>query len=181
MAVRPTMASLISRVRQMIGDDAGDGQVFDDQTIQDELDGNRQQVTELWLSHEASRQGGELVYLNWLAPMGDWEADVVLLDAAYAELTPATSDLINGRWSFAETQTRVYVTGKSYDRYAAAAALLDAWAAKVKLKVNFQAGPTRVNLSEQFAALRTLACEFRERQRPTIGRLTRSDLNADDF
>ena len=62
-----------------------------------------------------------------------------------------------------------------YDAYAAAADLLEAWAAKEKLAFDFDADGQSFKRSQKAQALLELAREYRRQQRPLAGVLVRSD------
>lgn len=62
-----------------------------------------------------------------------------------------------------------------YDAYAAAADLLEAWAAKEKLAFDFDADGQSFKRSQKMRALLELAREYRRQQRPQQGVLVRSD------
>ncbi|MCX7670395.1 MAG: hypothetical protein N2439_10020, partial [Anaerolineae bacterium] len=125
MAVRATMADLITRIRLLINDPAGASQVFTDQQVQDALDRHRTEVRYLTLTAAETITAGAVDYLDYYADVGDWEADEALYDGAYALLTPSAADRLTGHWTFAASQPPpVLITGKHYDVYAAAADLL---------------------------------------------------------
>ncbi len=62
-----------------------------------------------------------------------------------------------------------------YDAYAAAADLLEAWAAKEKLAFDFDADGQSFKRSQKAQALLGLAREYRKKQLPQQGVLVRSD------
>jgi hypothetical protein len=170
------MADLITRTRRLIGDPAGASATFDDQAIQDALD-ERSAGVFLEPLRPAPSRSGQL--REYTATWGDWDGGVILEDAAGQQLAPATTDLLSGRWTFAQHTPACYLTGRTYDRYAAAADLLEAWAALAKLRVTASTGTKRVELSRQLPALLELAQTYRAKARPIVARLERADL-ADD-
>ncbi len=178
MAIRAGMAALIARVRGLIHDPAGAGQVFDDQAIQDALDARRSDVRRLELTTaETIFPGGASETRDYYAERGPWEDDVLLQGSDYATLTPETPDLMMGHWAFAkDTPPPVYLTGKTYDVYAAAADLLEAWAAKQKLAFDFSADGAKFHRSQAVGALTELAARYRRQQRPRMGRQIRGDV-----
>lgn len=176
MPVRTTMADLIARTRRLIGDPAGGAAVFDDQAVQDALDERAARVHLEPLRPAPSRTGQTREHV---AAWGDWEDGERLEDAAGAVLTPASVDRIGGRWTFAGHTPACFLTGTTYDRYAAAADLLEQWAALAKLRVTASTGTKRVELSRQLPALLELAGTYRAKARPTTARQVRADL-ADD-
>jgi hypothetical protein len=172
------MADLISRVRLLINDPIGGGQVFTDQQVQDALDKRRSDVRYLELAGaEAVAPGGTVSYLDYYANRGDWEADEQLVDGSYNVLAPATADRLTGHWTFAtDTEPPVYIVGKVYDVYAAAADVLEAWAAREKLAFDAEADGQAMSRSQKTKALLALAAEYRQQQRVAVVRQVRSDL-----
>lgn len=173
------MADLIAKVRVLIADPAGASQVFSDQQIQDQLDEGprRRDVyrTELvWRDTYAS--GGVVSYLDYWADGGYWETDVVLQGPTYATLTPSTSDYLTGHWRFNTSQSPpVYLTGKQYDPYGAAADLLEAWLATVKLDVEFLSMGRTFKESQQFEMIENLVNRYRRRQWIGVSEQVRTD------
>jgi len=176
MSARASLASLITRVRSLI-DDSGTTKTFTDDEVQAVLDGWRTDVRYLELRPAETRTASGVEYRDYYAPVGDWESDVVLYDGAYAALTPKTSDYQTGHWTFeASTGPPVYLVGKTFDVYAAAADLLEAWAAKVKTAYDFTADGASFSRSQQVTALLQLAGEYRRRQRSVTALQVRGDV-----
>ena len=69
MSVRPTMATIIGRVRRLIADREPGQQVFSDQDVQDALDVHRTHSRYLILRPEGTRPpgGGLILYLDYYA------------------------------------------------------------------------------------------------------------------
>lgn len=173
------MAELISRVRGLVGDPAGADQVFLDDEVQAALDRYQTVVRYAPLRPEPTPlPGGVLEYRDYYAAVGDWEADEQLYDAAWNALTPASADRLTGHWTFASPgrQPPVYVVGKHYDVFGAAADLLEQWAAKAKLEFDFNADGQSFNRSQKARALLLMAAEYRRRQRPDVAVQTRADV-----
>ena len=179
MAARATMAELIGRLRALIGDPAGAGQAFDDQTLQDYLDRRQTVVRYAPLRAESSpRPGGAVDYLDYYADVGDWEADETLYDGSYSILIPASADRLTGHWTFVSSQPPpVMIVGKSYDVYGSAADVLEAWAATEKLNFDFEADGQSFRRSQKVTALLALAREYRHRQQPVSVRMVRTDAD----
>lgn len=186
MSYRATCSGLVSRLRDLIGDPAvptgGEKPVWTNDQLQSALDRRRQVVRYLSLRPERTRlPGGSVVYLDYYAECGDWEADAKLYDAASNELTPETKDLETGHWTFAaDTLRPVYLVGKTYDLYAAAADVLEKWAAKVKLDFTFSpgAGGGQFAEAQKHQMILATAAGYRAQQRIEVASLTRSDVNA---
>ena len=179
MAVRATMAELISRMRTLIGDPAGASQIFDDQTIQDYLDRHRTSVRYVQLrAAETILVGGTVEYRDYYADYGNWEADEELYDGTYKELTPATADRLTGHWAFTTNQQPpVLIVGNYYDVYGAAADLLEAWAAQLKLAYAFTTDGQTFNRQQQLSMLLEMARGYRRQQRPMSVGMVRSDAD----
>ena len=176
---RATMAPLINRVRGLIGDPAGPEQAFTDDEVQAALD-----RTQLLVRYAPLRPlpsllpGGIVEYRDHVADLTDWEDGELLTDAAYQPVTPVMADRLAGRWSFASPGVNppVLLTGATYDVFGAAADLLEAWAAKVKLDFDFTADGQSFARSQKAKALLELAASYRRQQRPAMAVQTRADL-----
>jgi hypothetical protein len=122
-----------------------------------------------------------VTYQDYYADRGDWEADAALYGndgaAPYAALTPATEDYLTGHWTFADQDPPVYIVGKTYDVYAAAAEMCDEWAAKVKLHYNVTEQGLTQNREGKYRQLTDLAKLYRAKRRVKFVRLVRGDLN----
>ncbi len=126
MPVRSTMANLITRERVLINDPSGASQVFDDQTIQDILDARRIDVLNGSLIEKPTFSGSTVQYLDYFSDWSDWEDSPVLKQYLTVVVTPSTSENIVGHWTFASTTLPpVFITGRTFDIYAAAADLLE--------------------------------------------------------
>lgn len=135
------MATLITKVRELTNAVIGD---FSDDQVQAFLDRHRIEFRYASLcEHETRAVGGVVTYttftLERLAPRmiesnaGNDADQYFLFDSSYAALTPATEDLINGRWTFSAQPTMpVMILCWAYDVFAAAVDLLEEWAAKLR-------------------------------------------------
>jgi hypothetical protein len=124
---RASLTTLIAKIRLLTDDPSGAGLIFTDDQIQDALDARRDEARYYPLTERETIApgGGSTTYLTFTSPVGAWDTDTALVDSSYNPLTPATTDLINGRWTFnAEPDTPVMVTGFTYDLYGAAGDLL---------------------------------------------------------
>ncbi len=167
------MATLIIRLRLLVGDPAGGSQVFSDDELQDALDAHRAEVRVAQLIPiESVASGGTVSYLEYMAPRGNWEDDVLLQSSSYATVTPTTKDLLIGRWTFAATQLPpLYATGKVFDLHAPAVEILEKWAAKLKLEFDFATDGQSFTRSQKAGQLLALAAEYRRLARPPARRL----------
>jgi hypothetical protein len=180
MAVRSTMAALISRVRQLINDPAGVGQTWADQDIQDVLDASRIDIFNGSMRAQPTFTGSSLLYLDFFTDLAGWEDDFVLKQYLVNVVTPATSEPIVGHWTFAlTTLPPVYITGKSYDVWRAAADLLERTAAKWALSYDFSSDGQSFRRSQVLPALQSLAHTYRLKQRAGVLTLSRSDVNGE--
>ena len=179
MAVRSTMAALISRVRLLINDPSGGSQTFADQDIQDVLDESRTDIKNMPMTAQPTYVGGSIQYLDYYTDLGGWEDDFVMKQFLTVTVTPATSEPIAGHWTFATTTLpSVYISGKTYDVYRAAADLLERWAAKWVLAYAFTSDGQSFQRQQAAIALQGLATTYRKKQRATSIGFSRGDLNA---
>jgi hypothetical protein len=176
MAVRSTMASLISKVRSNIGDTAGAMQVFSDQEIQDVLDSRRRDVYD-YVLYAAPNE------TDYFAEHGWWEGsptitlsdDTVITDST-SPVFIASENLVAGQWTFnTSPDSTVRLSGKRYDVNGASADLLDAWIGKVKLEFDFLELGSTFKASQQVTMLEVVAKRFRARQWITSSPTRRSD------
>lgn len=178
------MTALITRVRSLIADPSGAGEVFSDDTIQEALDITRLNVRYAQLRPAPSITGaGVITYTDYWADIGDWEADVTLWNGAFTEVTPATADLVTGHWTFdvaAPGQVPpLFILGKSYDAYAASADLLDRWSAMLAGDYDFSGAGQSFRRSQAFQAKSDLAARYRRLARVHSIPMIRNDLGDD--
>src|SRR5690606_31595054 len=173
---RASMAALISHLRLLVHDPAGDDQTFSDDEIQTFLDQHQTEVRYLRLDPiDTIQSGGTVVTLAYRAPVGWWEDTVSLYDRSYDELTPDSEDLQTGRWTFAAHQAEpVYLTGYTYDLYGAAIDCLTAWAAQLKSAFDFTADGLSVKRSQQLASINGLMARYSPLVAPQKMTMTRS-------
>jgi hypothetical protein len=185
MAARETCAELIERLRDLIGDPASPlpdatAPTWSDTQLQRALDSRREDVRYLELTPADTLSGGSIVYLEFYAPVGDWEEDAALYDNQGTLLETSAEDYQVGKWTFAaDTSLPVLIVGKTFDLDAAAADVLEQWAAKVKLDFGFQAGNNGGQFSRQqkHAMLLEQARQCRGRARPVTITMHRGDVN----
>lgn len=175
---RASMASLITTVRGLTGDD-GATPVFTDDEIQAALDAHRLEYRYAALDTLETRTPTDVEYRVFTAHgLRYWEDDVVLTSGAYATLTPDTEDLVNGRWEFNTDQNGnlpVLIVGKSYDVYAAAALICTEWAARLARDFDFQADMDEFKRSQKSTGLLRAAAALRAKSRPAVASLVRTD------
>lgn len=175
---RASMASLITQIRTMVYDPAGDSQTFSDDEIQSFLDEHQTEVRYASLTPvETIQSGGTVVYLTYRAPWGWWEDSVSLVDGDYDTLTPDSEDLQVGRWTFAEdTDEPVYIVGYRYDVYGAAVDLLTVWAARYRETFDFTADGLTVRRNQQLANINGLIARYSALAGPRVMTMTRGDV-----
>ena len=164
MATRATMAPVITRLRTIIGDpNVGDPALcaFSDQELQDSLDERRTDVVQAALGYRGSGPVTDIV-----APRRWWEDGVILTSGGDA-LTPDTSDLIAGHWTFTDgVALPVYITGSFYDLYGTAQAVCEAWAAKVAREFDFATDQQSFDRTGKREGLLKVAREFARKAVP---------------
>lgn len=181
MAVRATMAPLIARVRLLISDSPPPGTppVFFDQDIQDVLDEGRVDVFNMPLVPKETFSGATILYLDYETDLGGWEDGYTLRQFLTQTVTPSVLEPIAGHWSFAaSTFPPVFITGRLYDVYRAAADLLERWAAKWVLRYSATVDGQGLQRSQVTRNLQLLAVTYRKKQRAGVISMRRSDLNA---
>jgi len=182
VAARTTLANIIRRTRLLIDDpgNAVPAPLFSDEEVQEALDENRLDVVYLGLQEvETILPGGQIQYLEYYAKYGDWEDDLRFQNNRWDIVVPDVVDNTVGKWSFTvQPLYPLYVTGKRFDRFVAAADLLDKWVAKLKLDFTFSSQGQSFSRKEKIENLKDLATDYRKRQ--TImkkARMTRPDIN----
>jgi hypothetical protein len=195
------MSDLITRVRALIGDPASATATFTDQQVQDWLDRTRQLVRYELLTPapdivpQAVGQPGEFDWATYVSRYTDWEADEVIQAGTrnsqnWALVTPLTSDELTGRWTFDVTLPTIstnipgqlpplFITGKIYDPYLAAAMLLEMWAAQLaSTTYDFTSDGQSFRRSQIVQAKLQLAATYRRVAKPSVVQTLRSDLQA---
>lgn len=195
--LRATMAALITKTRLLINDPSGASQQFQDTDIQDALDDWRRDVRyeQLTPAPTLLNQGGvandpsqpgiaEYNWTDYYSSFQWWEQGEVLSDGHFITLTPASSDELQGHWTFnlaiPGQYPPVFITGRVFDLYAAAADLLEMWSATLLSSVDFTADGQSFHLSQLASGKQKLSDIYRRRALPTIAKAVRHDLNNPD-
>ncbi len=199
MSVRASMGQIISKVRLMIADPAGGNQHFADQDIQDACDQSRDDIryepliiAPSLVNTASTGNQASTIFADYYSHYQWWEADATLQGyangAAWLVLTPVGADYITGHWWFEATPfvdgtvpgqlPPVFVTGKVYDLAQAAADLCEMWAASLACAYDVTVDGQSLHRSQLMAAKLQLAQLFRQRAKPRVARLTRSDVAA---
>lgn len=183
MAARAGMADLITQLRLMVGD-TDSPQEFSDDQLQDQLDQHRLEVQRHPLVGRPSTYPGPVTEVRlWVAPWGWWEddaaADVLLrmYDATGNLVTADDVDLKAGEWRFdADEPGPLYLDGRSYDLNAAAADVLEAWAALARATMDVTtASGEQFSRTTQVAGMEARARDYRRKARPYVHTLARAD------
>lgn len=178
LPVRISMQDLITRVRRLVGDPAGANQTFDDQTVQNALDHYRNDYRYEMLRGVQTFSGSNILYLDYYAADGDWEADATLYQFRTTLVTPSVSDYQFGHWVFAATTLPpVYLIGKQYDPYGAACELIDQRIGGAAIAFDFTSDGQSFRLSQQFTQLQKMRDMYQSRMRPRIVTTYRSDMS----
>jgi hypothetical protein len=160
MAERAGMTALVDFVERLVNDPANEAHSRDD--IQAALDVYRIEARYSELAPLVTYGGGGASYLTFQAATGYWESSAVLYNASYTALTPATSDPMAGRWTFATEPARpVTVLGWTHDPYQAAADLVEVRAAQLAEQYDFSTGPDSFSRSQRYKQLMDLAGRYR--------------------
>lgn len=176
------MAALITRLQKLIGDP--NSAVWDIDTLQDYLDENQTIARYLRLRDAPFRTpGGVIIWLDYFSDeLDNWEDDVQLYDRVWQPISASLidrADLVTGHWTFTTSMTPpIYLIGKSYDLYNAAADVLEAWAAKLALEFDFTSQRQQFHRSQQATALQKRADTYRLRGRPRKTTMVRSDVSS---
>lgn len=180
---RASLADIIAWTRRLIGDPAGAGSHFTDDDIEVSLDRRMTRRVEMPLSAVVSRAAsGAEERLTWMASVGVWESDAVVLDASRVPIGAGDIDVVNyrtGTWTFATDKPQVYASGQTFDIFGTAADLLEEWqasdsAAGGEITSFTTDGQTVVRAKGKNRA--DLIVQYRRQALPTFGSMQRSDL-----
>lgn len=176
------MSALIQRVRILINDTlpVGNGQIFDDQTIQDVMDEGRLDITNHSLRSRPTFSGSTVQYLDYYSEPGlaNWEDGMVLKQYLTVVVTPSVIEPIAGHFQFsANVFPPVFISGLSHDVYRSAADLLERMAAQWALSYDMVVDSQNLQRGQVVNNLQTLAKTYRRKQRPRTLSIKRSDLS----
>lgn len=179
MAARSTMLPLIQSIRVLINDllPVGSGQIFSDDVIQDVLDEGRLDVVNGSLTPKATYSGSGLQYLDYYSDGGGWEDGMILKQYLTVIVTPSLIEPIAGHFQFAANIfPPVYISGKQFDRYRAAADLLERLSAQWVLSYSMTVDGQSLQRNQATRSILLLAKEYRRKQRPRTITMKRADL-----
>ena len=172
---RSTMATLITQVRELIADTDVSPTWTDDQ-LQDFLDRRRMEIRHVQLRVEPTYNGNVVEYNDFYSQYSYWEEDEILQDASGDTLTSLTSDRTVGYWTFDNQLPPVYITGKVFDIYGAAADVLYAWASKMSLHFDFTADGSSFKRSQKRTALLEMAQQYDAKSYASTAVMSRGDI-----
>ena len=185
---RATLSSLITALRELVNDPAGTAQVFTDDTLQRHLDAHRWDVyDEALTAIPTPIGGGSIAYYEYRSCYSDFEATqagtavFVVRDSVGTPRGTATwadVDYQRGAVTFATDQrgTALYLTGRSFDLYGAAADTLTDWAQKVSLQFDFSSDQQSFSRSQKQTLLLAAAERYRRQAKPRRANITRPDV-----
>jgi hypothetical protein len=177
------MASLIGQVRGLTFAGTaeytlGDATYFADGHIQEILDRHCMDIwRERLVPEERYDAAGAVSYNIFHSSYGNIEAGTALIieDAVGADRGTATfsADYQRGVFTFTTDQqgTALYLTGRTFDPFGAAAEVLESWAASEARSFDFSADGQSFNRSQKVQSLRDQARILRKRARITTKRL----------
>jgi len=175
---------------------------FTEQQIQDRLDASRDDIRYLRLKEAPSivntastNNQAQFVFADYYADFGWWESDVTLQGDLsgnfWKVITPAASDYITGHFQFQLTPfvngtspgqlPPVFATGKIYDCNAAAADLLEFWAARLASKYDVKVGGNELSRSQLMQSKLTMSQYYRRQAKPKTAKMRRDDTNNRDL
>ncbi len=185
---RTTLATLISTLRELVNDPAGTAQVFSDDTLQRYLDAYRCDFYfEPLRAIPTQLAGGTVAYYEyrdghqWLETTQAGTAVFYIQDSTGATRGTATwadVDYQRGVVTFTTNQagTALYLTGRSFDVYGAAADVLTDWAQKVSLQFDFSSDQQSFSRSQKQQMLLAAAERYRRQAKPRRANITRPDV-----
>jgi hypothetical protein len=168
---------LVSRVRLLISDPSGASQQFTDAEILNALKRRSSSVRYYPLAEKPTiSEAGVVTYVDFEAPVGDWDTGVVLTDGDYDVLTPTSSDYVTGDWSFAtEPDLPVLITGTTYDLYGTAGDLLMQWHTAETCAFDISADDIDLKRSQKAEMKKAAAYAYYAKARTTATQLVRTD------
>lgn len=187
---RTTMSSLLTTLREWINDPSGTAQVFTDDALQRHLDAHRYDVYFEPLTPIPSYiGGGTAAYYEyrschqWYETTNAGTAVFLVQDSigtTRGTATWADVDYQLGRVTLTTNQagTALYLTGRSFDVYGAAADALTDWAQKVSLQFDFSSDQQTFSRSQKQTMLLSAAERYRRQARTRRANITRPDVAA---
>jgi hypothetical protein len=163
MAVRSSMAYIITFVRELINDPAGPDQKFTDQQIQDRLDLKRLDLYgDPLKSADTLNSDGTIAWKQWWAKLPFWETDYLIQNTSGTTKTPDTAEPLIGKFTYLVTQEQpLIITGKVYNVYGVASSLLITWIAEIRSQIQmWTADGTTIQRVGQVKNMQDLAAKY---------------------
>lgn len=163
MAVRASMAYIISHVRSLINDPADASTQFTDQFIQDQLDVHRLDLYNDCLTPaDTVTSTGVIEWHDFFSRYAFWETDYLIQKVSGATATPDTVELLAGKFHYNTNQTEpLMITGKVYNVYGVSSKLLTTWVATLRGQIqSWTADGTTVQRIGQIRDMRNLAMDY---------------------
>lgn len=163
MAVRASMAYIITFIRELINDPAGASSEWTDQQIQDRLDLNRLDLYQSQLkSADTLTSSGTIEWHDFFARLPFWETDYVIRQIDGDQVTPDTAEPLLGKFIFTANQIQpLVITGKVYNVYGVAATMLTMTAANLRNQImSWTADGTTVTRIGQIQNVQRLAEKY---------------------
>jgi hypothetical protein len=180
------MVNLIQQVRNLANVAIAD---WPDNDVQISLDKHRLEVRREQLTVEPEYTGGTAFYYDYFSTYGNFEeygsANAYIFDLTDSDgnakgTADWTANYINGHVRFSVDQggTAIFLTGRSYDLYGAAAEICRQHAAVQAAKYSFTADDTTLHRSHWFDHYMKLADLYDKMARPVVVSMVRSDVNS---
>jgi hypothetical protein len=185
ITARTTLTDLIALVRRLVADTEAPT-IFDDLDVQTALDNNR-------VDHIARRvedsglitTGARYAFTDYYTEIPNWEQDAYLQGHTYELITDSSSpiavanaDYLVGHWTLTAAYTPpIFITGKTFDLYAAAVELLEQLYAMSMGDFDFLSAGRTFKRSQTKEGIQTLIGIYRRRMKPTTIEMYRSDMN----
>jgi hypothetical protein len=173
---RSSMADLITRVRVLINDTGS--ATFTDDEVQNVLDETRLDIANEALMYEITYSTTATEYLYYYSKRGGgWETDYSIKQNLTTTVTPSSDNLIVGKFAFSSsTDPALFITGKLYDVYKAAADLLERHAVQYTLAYDVMANNQTLSRSQIIKNMHSVIKHYRSLQRPRTIKIGRSDI-----
>jgi hypothetical protein len=203
MGVRNSMWDLIGIVGLLVGDP--NYQQFTPQQYQDTLDRSREDVryedlalAPAIVNTTSTTNQPQFIYADYYSQYEFWESDAIiqgyLNGAPWKVLTPTAAEWDKGHWQFEGSQfgdvwnltsgitvpgqlPPLFITGKIYDPYCAAADILEMWASQLIRNYDFTSDGQSFRRSQAYDMTMKRAASLRRQQKPLRLQATRDDLN----
>lgn len=163
MAVRSSMAYIITFVRELINDPSGPDQKFTDQQIQDRLDLKRLDLYGDPLKPaDTLNSDGTVAWKQWWARLPFWETDYFIQTMSGPTTAPDSAEPLIGKFVYLTSQTQpLIITGKVYNVYGVAASLLITWIAEIRSQIQmWTADGTTIQRVGQVKNMQDLAAKY---------------------